>query len=209
MTRSATGQIRLQTKATLKNSLADGTIAQTVVGGNIITDSLEDGVEEGEINRAWQEKSIQITAGNFVSRNLQTMAGVDIGAGVGNDALGQPLFIEEVVLLFIRNKSGDGILEINPATNAPAAAKIAWIPNDTAADAVGGGLRQGAGILWYEPGDEGLDLDSVSSVIHLQAVGGDVEAEIYVYGRNDDDDSSSSSVSSSSKSTSSLSSTTA
>lgn len=203
--RSATGGIRLTASVKITNTLDDGAVAETTVGGQIINDSLDDGVESGEINRAWQKKAITITAGNFKSFNLRSMDGEDIGAGVGRDALGLPLAIEEVVFLSIRHVRGDGVLEIN--STVPPAAAIAWLPKDVAADAVGGGMREGGLRGWYDPSADGLDLDVNSSVVRLDAVGGDVEAEIFVMGRHDDDDSSSSSLSSSSQSTSSWSST--
>jgi len=196
MTRSATGTLTLQAKTTLRNQLADGAIAQFTVGGPIVSASLESGVEANQINRCWQRKAISILSGGFVSFNLQTLAANDIGAGLGNDGLGMPLFIEEAVLLLIRHAGGAGVLEINPIT--PPAADLKWVRAHTASVATGGGLRAGGVRLWFEPGDEGLDLDTNSSVIRLAASGGDVSAEIYLWGRTDDEASSSSSSSTSS-----------
>ena len=201
-TRTATGEVQLKMLATIKNVLDDGTTATSSVGGQIFRTTLENGVSSGQINRSWQKKSISITDGGFKDYNISTCGGQDIGAGAGNDAVGQAMDIEEIVLLVVVNRSGPGILEVQ--TPAPAAAKIVWIPTNFAANASGAGIRTGGMRMWWEPGTIGLDVSGGSSaVLRLSAASGQgaiTNAEIYVLGRNDDDESSSSSSASSSSS---------
>lgn len=206
MTRTATGSIVLQASVGLRNTLNDGSQADAQIGGKILRSTLESGISDSQINRSWQRTGIVIAAGNFRDFDLVEMSNNDIGAGTGNDALGQPLDIEEMVLLVVRNSpSSAGRLEIQGT--APGAAPISWIPAGFAKESLGGALGPGGIRAWFEPGEPGLDVALSANVLRLSASGGDVEAEIYVWGRSDDDDSSSSSGTDSSSSISSQSST--
>lgn len=199
-TRSAEGEVSFKAQATVVNILDDGTQASSVLGGQIIRDTLENGINDNQINRALQIKDIAIMDGNFDDFNIATLSGTDIGGGTGKDALGQDWDLEELVLLLVVNKEGPGILEIQ--ATVPAAANIVWIPGGYASNANGGGIRQGGFRMWYEPGEVGLDLTPASSsVLRLSAAAGQGDvaaAEIYLFGRNDDNESSSSSTSSAS-----------
>jgi hypothetical protein len=208
-TRSATGDVSFKAQATVVNILDDGSQASSVLGGQMIRDALDNGINDNQINRALQIKDIAILDGNFVDFNIATLGGTDIGAGVGNDALGQIWDVEELVLMAVVNREGPGVLEVQ--ATVPAAANIVWLPGGYASNANGGGIRAGGFRMWYEPGEVGLDLVPLSSsVLRLSAAAGQGDiaaAEVYLFGRDDDDDSSSSSTSSASSFSSSQSST--
>jgi len=203
-TRTATAEVALKMQLTAINTLLDGSTASSIVGGQLIRQTLANGVNANQINRIWKMTGIEISDGGFTDFNISTMAGKDIGAGAGKDALGQTVDIEELVMLLVVN-NGTGILEIQ--ATVPGAAAIVWMAGGAAADSNGGGIREGGFRMWYEPSEIGLDLVSGSSaVLRLSAAsgGGAVDdAHIYILGRNDDNESSSSSVSSSSSSSSS------
>ena len=162
-TRSAQGDVSFKAQATVVNILDDGSQASSVLGGQVIRASLENGINDQQINRALQIKDIAILDGNFKDFNVATLGGTDIGAGTGNDALGQTWDLEELVLLVVVNKEGPGVLEIQ--ATVPAAANLVWIPGGYAADTNSGGIRAGGFRMWYEPGEVGLDLVPLSSSI--------------------------------------------
>ena len=200
-TRSATADISLRVLSTLNNLLADGSKATATVGANIIQLAMENGVSADQLNRAWYQKDISISSGSFTDIDIMAMTGEDIGAGNGNDALGQAMDIEEVVALVVKCTAGPGHLEI--ADTLPGAAPLGWVCENFATWANGGSIRPGGLRAWIECGEDGLDISASSSVLRLHAATGDVTAEVLVLGRHDDDESSSSSTSSSSTSTSS------
>ena len=205
-TRSATAEVTFRAQATIQNVLLDGTVASSTVGGEVFRQSFENGINDNQINRAYQYKNIDISDGGFTDFNLSTFAGVDAGSGSGLDALGQTVDIEEIVMLAVFNKNGPGILEVQ--ATVPGAASIVWLPSGYAKHATnGGGIRTGGFRMWYEPSEIGLDLSAgSSSVLRLSAAAGQgaiTDADIYIWGRSDDDDSSSSSSSESSSSSSS------
>jgi hypothetical protein len=129
------------------------------------------------------------------------MTGLDIGAGSGNDALGQALTVEEAVGIIIQHVSGDGALQIEPGSSN---ALNCFGSGLTVAN--GGALKAGGCAMLWNPGADGIDLSSTKKNLKFTAVSGDVVYSVFVLGRHDDDESSSTSSASSSSSTSSSSS---
>ena len=163
--------------------------------------ALSNGCGNEQANRAWQSKDRAIVNGATETLDLYDLAGVDIGAGAGLDALGQAIIFEEIVQIIIVNENAigaAGILEIEPT------AGVGWTPIGTHTVATGGALY-GQGLLIKQQLDErGFDIDDgVNHQIDLSAVGGDVTYSIYILGRTDDEVSSSSSSSSVTSSSSS------
>lgn len=194
--------------ATVQNTMDDGRIATGPLS-LVVDDTLVSGVENNAASRAWQwihrdsDPKVLLSGANLVI-DIFDLAGFDMGAGDGNDIVGQPLQFEEVVSIFIKNGNAIGAagqLEIIPD---PAQG---WTPIGIHTVALGGALR-GQGILFkYQPNQNGFDVtDGVNHRIRLTAVGGNVNLEIAILGRHDDEASSSSSSSSSSVSSSSSSS---
>lgn len=201
-TRSATSEVKISWKSTLKNLLDDGIPATVNHGQTLVNQQLADGVETDEANRPWEDRDRELASGADEDIDIFDFAGQDIGAGAGNDGTGQALTIEEVVFIAIVHTGGDGQLEITPS------ASDGWTPIGEHTVALGGALREGGVFLKHQPHAAGFDVvDGASHKINLKAVGGDLTYTIAILGRSDDEaSSSSSSVSSSSSSRSSSSS---
>lgn len=201
-TRSATGSIDIKLQGTIKNAGTDGVVSSASIGGSIFSQTMANGVSANQWNRVWSSKDRVITAGNSEDFDVYDFAGTDIGAGAGNDALGQSLAIEEIVAIAVVVTAGAGSLEVMPSnpTNH-------WtsMPNLTVAR--NSGLKTGAGFVMWSKGEDGFDVeDGVSHRIRFKANGAAMTYSIFVFARHDDEESSSSSTSSQSSSQSSSSS---
>lgn len=195
--RSASGQIQLTSKLSIKNLLDDNQSASVTHSATVLNQTLNNGLQANQINRGWGDNSRALTSGNEETIDLYDLGSIDIGAGAGLDGLGQALAIEEIVGIIIWvSSSSDGQLAIQPGdTNG-------WTPIGTHTG--NGAIGAGGCLLKWDPTEGAFDVaDGSSHTIKLSAVGGDVTYGIHVFGRSDDDESSSSS--SSSSSTSSLS----
>ena len=208
MARTVTGKVTLQVTATLTNELNNtGKVATSQIGSaSFIADTFRtSGVSANQMNRGWEETEIAIASGADVEINLATFAGYDIGAGVGDDAVGLVMDLEEVVLIAIKNTTtanagalGGPFLEVEPSLAS------GWTPIGSHTVANGGAIPPGGLVLKYSPGEAGFDIQvGTSERIVLTANGGDVTASILIFGRNDDDESSSTSSASSGSSSSS------
>ena len=202
MSRTAQGQVTVNVTSTITNNLTNTskTSNSQVGSSTFVTQALTSGVQANEINRAWEDTTIDITSGNDLEINLGSFAGLDIGGGVGKDALGQTMDLEEIVFIGIKNTStaltdgSDGpFLEVKPSTAS------GWTAIGEHTVANGGRLGPGGALMKFAPGEAGFDIQvGTSDRITLEAVGGDVSVQVVILGRNDDDDSSSSASSSSS-----------
>ena len=164
---------------------------------------MADGVSANQANRAI-EYSAEISSGGNLVIDLYDWAGIDGGAGAGNDIVGQALTLEEIVVIAISNENAigaAGLLQIEPDASA------GWDPIGSHTVADGAALRGQGVLIKAQPAEAGFDItDASSHRIKLTASGGAVTFKIVVLGRNDDDESSSSASSSSASSSSSQSS---
>jgi hypothetical protein len=201
--RSVEGGLSINSRFTLRNALDNsGKISSTNTGLGQINHNLTSGVDGDEVNRVWELINYVLTSGSTITLNLDDFTGWDIGAGAGNDGLGLPMDLEEVVVFQVRHVSGDGKLEVFPA------AALGWTPMPSLLDANANALQAGGGFLLYNTGEAGFDVDpGVSEAVSLRAVDADVTLSVLIVGRNDDDSSSSSNSSSSDSSSSDSSST--
>lgn len=195
--------VNLKMSSTVRNAGDANVVASASL---TLNHSLEiaNGLKLDQANRAWQWKNKTISSGGTQVIDLYDYAGLDAGAGAGNDAVGQALTIEEIIFIAIKNENADGVagsLEIEPdGTNG-------WGPIGTHDVAFGGALPAQGVLLKLAPSESGFDVtDASSHRLLLTANGGDVEYSVWVIGRSDDDESSSSSSSSTSSSSSSQSS---
>lgn len=193
-------QVSAKLTGTLRNTLDDSVIASAGLTG-ASAQSLGNGAEANQCNRAWQYYQKTLSSGASLTIDLYDYASVDIGAGSGRDAVGRLLVMEEIVAILIKNdnaSTADGQLEIEPGdTNG-------WTPIGSHTAANGGALRGHGMLLKFQPAEQGFDVaDASSHTLKLTANGGDITYSIWLLGRSDDDVSSSSSSSSSSQSSSS------
>ena len=116
--RRAEGTVNIRTTFTLTNTLQgrQQKSSTTPIGGGQVNRTIGAGVQENQANRAWELLEQELVSGSDMHINLATFAGVDIGAGEGNDGLGLPMDLEEVVLIQIEHIEGEGVLEVRPST---------------------------------------------------------------------------------------------
>ena len=201
--RSQTGEIKLTFQSTITNTLDSGVPTSANIQRNLITGKIDGGIDADEANRAWCSESRSLGSGGNETLDLYEMTGIDIGAGAGNDGLGQACLFEEIVaLIVICEESSAGSLEIVPGTANPLNA----VGSHTVAS--GGALNAGGIFARIEMGAAGINLGAGTKNVKFTANGGAVVYSVYVLGRHDDDESSSSSSSSTSSLSSSSSSST-
>ena len=201
MTRSATTDITLNFTSTITNVLGDGSIASVPLHHKVIAQTLANGVSANQANRVYHLKNQTILSGNTVDLSLHDFTGTDLGAGTGQDALGQAVALEEIVLLIFKQNAGPGRLEIMPSLPG---SPILWIPKNYLTVSGAGALKAGSVHLMYQPDENAFDVtNGISEWLRLGANGGDVTYEMLIVGRHDDNESSSSSSSSQSSSSSS------
>ncbi len=206
-TRSLSGtKIALKMTSTVQNTLTDGTVSSVAHPTWSYSQSLSDGVEDKQANRAWQSEDRALGSGASEVLDLYDMGGVDIGGGAGLDGLGQAVSpFEEIVAIAIVCESlstAAGRLEIIPdSTNG-------WAPIGSHTVANGGALAGGGVLFKCQVTENAFAItDASSHRINIKANGGALSYSIYILARHDaETSSSSSSLSSSSSSQSSSSS---
>ena len=184
----------------VRNTLDDSTEIDARLLADINT-TLTSGDGASQANRGWQWKNKSIAAGANVVIDVYDFAGLSTGAGAGNDMLGQPLLLDDIVAILIKNENAvgaAGTLEIEPdGTNG-------WTPIGTHTTANLSGIRGGGFLYKYQPDASGFIVtDGASNRIKLTANGADVEYSVWIWGRYDDESSSSSSSSATSSQSSS------
>ena len=193
-------KITLKLTATVTNTLDDASIVSCSHPNATYSPSLSAGVDEGQANRGWQSIGRTITNGHQEVIDIADFLGLDIGAGAGNDALGQALHLEEIVAILITNDNDNtaaGVLEVYPS------ASEGWTPIGTHTVAVGGAIHGQGCLFKSDPSAVAFIITATNHRITLVANGGDVEYSIYLIGRSEVEASSSSSSSSSSASSAS------
>lgn len=176
----------------VRNTLDDGLAIDAKLTADI-NDTLTSGLSASQANRGWQWKERTIPTGGSVVIDLYDFAGLSCGAGAGNDMVGQPLLLDSVVAILIKNENAvgaAGTLEVEPdATNG-------WTPIGSHTVATGGGIRGGGFLFKYQPDSTGFAVtDGASHRVKLTAAAAAVEYSIWIWGRYDDESSSSSSSS--------------
>lgn len=203
MTRSLSSmKVELKLFASLQNLLTDSNVVSVNHPNLNYKPTLSSGVDASQANRGWQSKTRTLQNGVSEDIDLYDLGAIDIGAGLGNDGVGQAVEPnEEIVAVAIVNDNAvtaDGMLEIEPSsTNG-------WTSIGTHTNTTKGALR-GQGVLFKcQIANTGFEVtDGSSHRIKLTAYGGSVSYSIYLMARSDVDQSSSSTSSSQSTSSSS------
>ena len=195
MNLSLTGiKLAIQLSANLNNTLADGSTSGGVNIPNVNYKlKLKNGVGSGLANRSHAILGT-LSAGQSVNIDLYNFTGIDIGAGSGKNALGQPIRFEEIAAIFILNNNdlgaGAGTLEVSPAVSN------GWQAIGTHTNANGGELRNQGVLLKTNPEKDGfvVGISDANDQITLKAVGGPVEYVVALLAREWDSSSSSSAL---------------
>lgn len=191
-------QINLTISTTVRNVISTASIAS---GGLSIQENITvaNGVSASQANRAWKHEAT-LSSGASQTIDLFDYAGIDAGAGAGNDIVGQSLEVKEIVTIHIKNKNTVGVagsLEVQADATNP----FNGLGEHTVAN--GGALKGGGFLLKHQPDTDAFQIiDGSQHRIKLTANGADVDYSILLLGRHDDDESSSSSSVSSSSSSS-------
>lgn len=194
----------LSMSASVRNTMTNDTAKSATGTVSFSRDfSFSSGVSAEEIDRAWQYKGT-LSSGGTVTLDLYGYVGLDLGAGEGNDIVGQAMSpIPEIVAIALSNENAVGAagrLECEGGASNP----FEGFGDHTVALANSLG---GQGLLFMASPDEtAFALTTSARNLKLNASGGSVAYRVILFGRHDSDDSSSSSLSSSSQSSSSSSS---
>lgn len=183
----------------LQNTLDDGSVVKVDHPDLNYRPSIESGTfAVSTADRGWQSVSRTLSSGGNETLDLFDFAGVDVGGGAGNDAVGLANTFEEIVaIIFVNENAVDaaGELEVEPG------AANGWNPIGIHTNALGGALKGQGMLLKTNMADPAyLVVDASSKNIKMTANGGAVTYSIYVLGRSDTEESSSSSISTSSSS---------
>ncbi len=195
-TRSLSGiKLSVQLKATLKCALASGIGTPSVVTPNLdYAPPFKNGVGPNMANRGHQITGT-LLAGQSIDIDLFNMAGLNAGAGAGNDALGQPIRYEAIQVIAITNDNDvdvAGHLEITPS------ASNGWDAIGEHTTANGGALNGQGLLLKSNPAKYGFEVGNsdANDQINLKAVGGNIDYTVYLLASSDLTSSSSSASSS-------------
>ena len=135
---------------------------------------------QNQVNRIWcKEKQAIADAANF-DISLLDFNGIDIGAGPGLDALGQPMLLTHLVALLIVNR-GPGRLDIGGEGGANAFKQlfIGMAANpETGVISIPAG-----GSLFVTAPVDGYPIAVADAILRLAANGGAVDCDIFVAGR--------------------------
>jgi hypothetical protein len=168
-------------RATLTNDIDGGTNNVSWAGG--VTQSLGsfiNGTAANQANRIWQDQGRPITSGANEDLNVYSYAGIDIGGGAGNDALGQAMALIEIVALLIYNQTGSaGNLLIGGQGTANA--WTSWISSNAATL---GPVKPGGLFQLGMPGQPAMAVGNANNnLLRVAASGGNVTYNIFILGR--------------------------
>lgn len=77
------------------------------------------GTGEGQSNRFWYVRGLEIEYQQHVDLDLYSFLSIDAGKGFGQDQLGLGIIMNEITFLMIRNKTNGSVLEVGGASVAP------------------------------------------------------------------------------------------
>lgn len=177
-TRSANLKVGLTLSGAAQNKLLDNGSACFNLS-EVINKELKNGVAAGEIDRLWRDEARALPVGSEVI-DVYDFAAQDIGAGLGNDPLGQPMALEEIALILITNKSETGTLLVGGEGSA-AAFSSPFSGDDNAILAV----PPLSTVMLCSENKPGYDVEDVNNhLLKFEAVVADVTYDLIIAGRS-------------------------
>jgi hypothetical protein len=164
-------------KCTVQN-LVDGALASSVDAGvQRSIPKITNGNAASQANRFWQRTQHALTSGSHEDINLFSFAGIDVGAGAGNDGLGVAMALAKVVaVLIVNDPASIGNLVIGGEGTANT--WTSWISSNAATV---GPYTPGADFSLFVPA--GLAVGSANNqLLRIAAAGGNVVYDMYVLG---------------------------
>lgn len=172
MKRSTAASLKVECGAEQTIELPSGHFVSAKYGGNTYTAQLREGFYAEQANKVWQATSRKLAEGEYDDLDLRTFAGLDIGRGPGRDAFGDPMVLDEVVLLEIRHTGGDGRLELMRSTPL---LPVRWC--------WGGSIGPRGILAMCNPAEDAYDVLDDQRNLRVHAIAGDVEYSILIVGR--------------------------
>ena len=185
MGREANGTLQIQLIGNTLNTIngIDGDPKATW-GEALDAIKLLTGVEDGQINRVIYKKEIALSSGGVLTLDVFDFAGFDCGGGDGQDQLGQPMAVDEMVLIFVKLKAGSaGQLRVG-AEGSGAAWNTPWGCDDAYTPLRATSTLPGFFIL-FVPSSTGLEVTDVTNhLLKFEAVGGACTFDLLLCGRD-------------------------
>lgn len=180
MADSLTSSVRINFKATLVATLTNSvSLPQSVVESNNLF-SFTDGTSANNADKLWASKSRSLSGSTSEDIDLYDLGSIDIGAGAGNDPLGQSVTLAEVVAVVVFNDSSStGTLTIG-GKGTTAAWNSAFNSDDDAACTV----KPGGFFAIGSPTDPAYAVADTSNHLLTMASSDDLTYDIYVLGRS-------------------------
>ena len=171
--------IRAQLSAYLQNSVDGGNLLPSVSGGVSYAPptALTSGSGANQAQKWWQSTARALASGASETLNLYDFAGIDIGAGAGNDPDGIPLVVADVVgmLVVVEASSAGALLIGGDGTSA------AWTSLlDGSATAQIGPIHPGGMFMAADPASGFPVVNTTNCNLKMTASGGAVTYDIYL-----------------------------
>ena len=171
--------IRAQLSAFLQNSVDGGNLLSGVAGGiaYLPPTPMTSGSGAFQAQKWWQSTARTLTSGASETLNLYDFAGIDIGAGAGNDPDGIPLVVADVVGILVVVEAGSvGVLLIGgDGTSA------AWtsLLNGSATAQIGP-IHPGGMFMAADPASGFPVVNTTNCNLKMTAIAGAVTYDIYL-----------------------------
>ena len=175
-TRTSTATVKGSIASVVYNLLSDGIVKPVVSIGGSHSSNLTTGTGVNEADRAWSEYARTLVTSTNEDLDLYDLGTRDIGAGAGNDALGQTWIAAEIVGLLVTNV-GPGTLTLT------ASGSNGWTPLLGATGTHG--IAAGGVFQIYNPTDPAFAVtDASNHKLNFAASGGNCVYDVHIIARS-------------------------
>ena len=181
MADSLTATIKASVDGNYTNTLTDsgGTVAVNLA--KAVSLAFTEGTTTGKADKIWSSTARTLTGSTSENIDLYDFGGIDIGTGSGEDALGNPLTLADIVAVIIENNpTSTGNLTIGGEGSA-----AAWNSIFNASDtAEVGPLPPGGVFLIAARADPAFAVADTSNHLLKIASSANLTYDIYIVGRS-------------------------
>lgn len=181
MADSLTAKIKASIGGTFSNTLENTTGVSAISFAKSIALSLSDGTTTGKADKLWMSEGRSLSGATSENIDVFDFGTIDIGTGSGEDPLGNPITLAEIVAILIENKStSTGNLTVGGEGSA-----AAWQSMFGASDtATLGPFKPGGGCLIWTGADPAFAVaDSTNHLLKI-ASSDTLTYDIYIIGRS-------------------------
>jgi hypothetical protein len=179
----ATIRVTGQVSAQIRNDVS-GSVVVSADQGFTFTPltALATGTAANQADRIWQSRGRALADGTNEDLDIYDFAGLDIGAGAGEDAVGQPMILAEVVALMIVNTSTTAATITIGGEGSTAAWNSPFGGSDTNTI---GPIPPGGCLLLFSPKDGGWPVaDTSNHLLQVAAAGAAATYDIVILGKS-------------------------